>query len=207
MAEEKAAAESPNVAAQIAMSASSEEAREYLRRQSRLTDLQIEDLKREDELRHWSLIVHHFSDVLKLAFEFAVAAICARHPCTAHRGAVWSAAHDDGLVIEAFSVPPDLAQVDSQADGRGAASGQLSAMQTDHYRRGPRQLLQRLGQRHQGRDPEHRHLHQRVYRYLVAGFGNQTHISGEVFVPTTASRSMCASAATRLSRSTAASAI
>ena len=57
------------------------------KKQSTIADLQIEDLKREDKLRHWSLIVHHFSDVLKLAFEFAVAAIvlgtlhCSRARC------------------------------------------------------------------------------------------------------------------------------
>src|ERR1700753_33711 len=108
MAEEKSPAETPNVAAQIAMSPSSEEAREYLRKQSRLTDLQIADLEREDRVRHWSLRVHHISDVLKLAFEFAVAAIIVVLVVVI-ASAFWSAAHDDGLVIEAFKVPPDLA--------------------------------------------------------------------------------------------------
>ncbi len=55
--------------------ASRAKADEYLRRQSRLTDLQIADLEREDRVRALALRVHHISDVLKLAFEFAVAAI------------------------------------------------------------------------------------------------------------------------------------
>ena len=46
--------------------------RDYLRAQTRLADLQSEDLKREDKLRHWSLRVRHVSDVLKLGFEMAV---------------------------------------------------------------------------------------------------------------------------------------
>jgi hypothetical protein len=32
-------------------------------------------LRREDGLRHWSMRVRHISDVMKLAFEFSVAAI------------------------------------------------------------------------------------------------------------------------------------
>src|ERR1700679_4263743 len=80
---------------------------QLLDRQIALADLQIDDLKREEKFRHWSLRVHHISDVMKVTFEIAAAfvgiamviGICA---------ALWAAAHDDSLIIESFSVPPDM---------------------------------------------------------------------------------------------------
>ena len=55
--------------------ASREEADAFLRRQRRLVDLQIGDLEREDEIRHWSLRVRHVSDVMRVTFELTVALI------------------------------------------------------------------------------------------------------------------------------------
>src|ERR1700744_1455112 len=77
-------------------------------RQITIADLQIEDMRREDRLRHWSLRVRHVSDVMKLTFELALAfivvAVMALICVT-----VWQASHGNSLVIEAFSVPPDMA--------------------------------------------------------------------------------------------------
>ncbi len=52
-----------------------EELRGYLRHQSELVVLQIEESRREDSVRHWSLRIRHVSDVLKLGFELAIAFI------------------------------------------------------------------------------------------------------------------------------------
>ena len=92
-----------------ALGANSEDARVLLRKQARLVDLQIADLEREDKLRHWSLRVRHVSDVLKLAFELAAATVVTAIVLFI-AGAVWTAVHDNGLVIEAFDVPADFAQ-------------------------------------------------------------------------------------------------
>ncbi|MGD0142411.1 MAG: hypothetical protein ABSC92_04570, partial [Rhizomicrobium sp.] len=54
-------------------SALSDEQIKLTAKQSLMTDLQIEDLKREDRLKHWSLRVHHVSAVMKVSFEIAVA--------------------------------------------------------------------------------------------------------------------------------------
>ena len=89
-------------------SARPETAEAYLKAQTRLALLQAEDLEREDAVRHWSLRVRHVSDVLKLGLELAAAAIVLAIAVFI-AGAVWSAAHDNGLVIEAFNVPSDLA--------------------------------------------------------------------------------------------------
>jgi tetratricopeptide (TPR) repeat protein len=81
----------------------------YLDEQTRLARLQSEELVREDKLRHWSLRVHHISDVMKLAFEISLAFIVLA--VAIGLGAmVWSATQDRDLVVEAFSVPQDMAQ-------------------------------------------------------------------------------------------------
>jgi tetratricopeptide (TPR) repeat protein len=98
-----------DLAARLAISDASEEAREYLRKQSRLADLQIEDMARENAIRHWSLRVRHVSDVMKLGFELALAFI-AIAVAVGLGVEIWAAAHADGLVIEAFNVPPAMAE-------------------------------------------------------------------------------------------------
>ncbi|HEX3672644.1 MAG TPA: hypothetical protein VHU87_00080 [Rhizomicrobium sp.] len=81
----------------------------YLDEQTRLARLQSEELVREDRLHHWSLRVHHISDVMKLAFEISLAFIVLA--VAIGLGAmVWSATQDGDLVVEAFSVPQDMAQ-------------------------------------------------------------------------------------------------
>jgi tetratricopeptide (TPR) repeat protein len=182
MAEEKATPESSGVAAQMALSASSEEARDYLRKQGRLTELQIADLEREDRVRHWSLRVHHISDVLKLAFEFAVAAIIVAL-VTLIVSAVWSAAHDDGLVIEAFKMPPDLAQKGLTGD---VVASQLLDRLTDLQNktdssRAPSTYTSDWGNDIKVEIPNTGISISEAYRYLTGWLGHQTHISGEVF--------------------------
>ncbi|HEX4292809.1 MAG TPA: hypothetical protein VHZ29_01610 [Rhizomicrobium sp.] len=85
-----------------------EDLRDYLRHQSQLARIQIADLEREDKVRHRSLRIHHAGDLLKLGFEIA-AALVVLAAAAVIGAAVWSAAHDDGLVIEAFNVPSDMA--------------------------------------------------------------------------------------------------
>ena len=81
----------------------------YLDEQTRLARLQSEELVREDKLRHWSLRVRHISDVMKLAFEISLAFIVLA-VAIGLGTMVWSATQDRDLVVEAFSVPQDMAQ-------------------------------------------------------------------------------------------------
>jgi tetratricopeptide (TPR) repeat protein len=85
------------------------DARDYLRAQTRLADLQAEDLLREDGVRHWSLRIRHVSDVLKLGFELAVAFIVIAI-AIGFGFEIWAATRADGLVIDAFTVPPAMAE-------------------------------------------------------------------------------------------------
>ena len=153
-----------------------------LDRQIAIADLQIEDLEREDSLRHWSLIVRHISDVLKLTFEFALAGI-ALAIVIGLGVAVWSAAHDNSLVIDAFSVPPDLAargltghaiaaQVQDQLTGMQKLTG--SARPANSY-------ANNWGGDIKVQIPDTGVSIGEFYRMLVLWFGDQTHVTGEVF--------------------------
>jgi tetratricopeptide (TPR) repeat protein len=110
MAEEQAskgAAAAPG--ADWALSRAAQETAEaYLKEQTRLARLQADDIVREDRLRHWQLRFSHLSTILKLAFELALAFIFVVAAAIVV-GAMWSAMRDRGLVVESFSVPPDLA--------------------------------------------------------------------------------------------------
>ena len=95
--------------------ASREDAHAFLKKQSiladaqtRLATLQAQELSHELGLRHWSLWVRHLSGVLKLTLEVSLALI-ALALIGVVTASVWSAAHSDGLIIESFSVPPDMA--------------------------------------------------------------------------------------------------
>ncbi len=87
--------------------ASRDRADSFLKKQEALVELQAKELAHELELRHWSLWVRHASGLLKLALELA-AGLLLLFAVTAIGVMVWNAAHADGLVIESFSVPPDL---------------------------------------------------------------------------------------------------
>ncbi len=150
--------------------------------QAALARLQVEDLRREDRLRHRSLRVHHISGMLKLGFELALAAIFTAVVLII-AGAVWSAAHEDGLVIEAFSVPPDLAN--SGLTGQAVAAklqDKLSAMQAATGSARPAaSYSNNWGNDIKVEIPDTGVSIGEVYRYLVDRFGHQTHITGEIY--------------------------
>jgi tetratricopeptide (TPR) repeat protein len=139
MAEEEAREPSPSSlqssdsASWAALSAASrekadaflEEQIRVARAQERVLHLQAEDLKRDDRLRHWSLLVRHTSDVMKVTFELAVAVI-ALALVTAIGALVWGALHDHGVVVEEFQVPKDFS--DRGITGQALAGDILSAI-------------------------------------------------------------------------------
>ncbi|HEX4861755.1 MAG TPA: hypothetical protein VFV07_11000, partial [Rhizomicrobium sp.] len=154
----------------------------YLEEQTRLARLQAEDLLREDKLRHWSLRVHHISDVLKLAFELALALIFAA-VFVSIAAAVWSAAHDDSLIIDAFKVPPDMAS--RGLTGDVVASQLLDRLtqmqaQTDSSR-APNTYASNASGDIKVEIPNTGVSIGEAYRYLAGWLGNQTHITGELY--------------------------
>ncbi len=161
---------------------STEEARTLLRKQAQLVDLQIEDLKREDKLRHWSLRIRHVSDVMKLTFELSLAAIVLAFAVLIGT-AIWRAAHDHSLVIESFSVPADMAA--RGITGQAVAAqlqDKLTAMQNETDSARPADsYANNWGSDIKVQIPDTGVSVGEFYRMLAAWFGHQTHISGEVY--------------------------
>jgi tetratricopeptide (TPR) repeat protein len=150
--------------------------------QELLVRLQAKELAHEFNLRRWSLRVHHVSDVMKLAFEVAIATIVIAVVIFIG-SAVWNAAHDRGLVVESFQVPPDLAA--RGLSGQVIANevlDKLEAMQdaTDSDR--PAQSYANdWANNFKVQIPDTGVSIGEFYRYLREWLGQETHISGEVF--------------------------
>jgi tetratricopeptide (TPR) repeat protein len=179
----------PAAAALALGSASRAKADSYLdeqmvvaRAQTEVLHLQAHELKHELKLRHWSLRVRHISDVMKLSFEIAVAFIFLSI-ATAIGFEIWDAAHDDGLVIEAFQVPPDMAAhgLSGQVVA-GQLLDKLTAMQNDTTSARPAQsYANNWGNDVKVQIPDTGISIGEFNRYLHAWLGHETHIEGEVF--------------------------
>ena len=85
----------------------SEEAREYLRKQSVLSDLQIDNLRKQDEYELSHLRWRRFNDQMKGAMQIMVVAV-GLLVVMGIGATVWNASLADGLVVDAFTVPPDF---------------------------------------------------------------------------------------------------
>lgn len=93
------AEKSPEVAAQAAA---------FLRKQGALTDLQVKHFDQERRLAIQGAKLKRAMDWLKLAMQGAITLVLFG-VAGGLIAMVWSAAHDHGLVIESFTVPPDIA--------------------------------------------------------------------------------------------------
>ncbi|MEJ0028185.1 MAG: hypothetical protein WDN01_19325 [Rhizomicrobium sp.] len=154
----------------------------FLAEQTELTRLQIEREHKEERLRNWSQFVDYASAVLKLAFEFVVALIVIVIGA-AVGAALWTAAHDKGLVIEAFSVPPDLA--DRGLTGEvvaGKVLDRLTALQAQTVsNRAASSYVNNWGTDIKVQIPETGVSIGELYRYMAQWLGHETHIAGEIY--------------------------
>jgi len=89
--------------------ASRERADEYLEKQSRLADLQIENLQKLDAFETSHLRWRRFNDQMKGALQMMTVAL-GLLIVGGIAWAIWSASRADGLVVDSFSVPPALAE-------------------------------------------------------------------------------------------------
>jgi len=152
------------------------------RKQTALVEVQTEELREEKRLHHWSLRVRHISDVMKLAFELSLALICLGL-VFAIGAAVWSASREDGLVIDAFTVSPDLAQRGVSGDVVASELlDRLAAMQNQTVSsRAPSSYAKNWDNDIKVEIPDTGVSVGEAYRFLVRMLGHETHISGEVF--------------------------
>jgi tetratricopeptide (TPR) repeat protein len=161
--------------------ASREIANQFLEEQIALARLQTKELAHELKLRHWSLWVRHVSALLKLAFEVSLALIAIALACFIG-ATVWSAAHADGLIIDAFSVPSDLAA--QGLSGEVVASrmlDRLTEMQNATVSsRAPQSYANDWGNDIKVEIPDTGVSFGEAYRYLKGWLGHETHFGGEV---------------------------
>ena len=161
--------------------ASREEADAFLKDQRRLIQLQAQELAHELSLRHWSLWVRHASGLLKLALELS-AGLLLLFAVSSIGMMVWNAAHSDGLIIESFSVPSDMAS--RGLTGQVLATqmlDKLTAMQrATRSTRAPRTYANNWSDDIKVEIPETGVSIGEAYRFLRSWLGHETHISGEV---------------------------
>jgi tetratricopeptide (TPR) repeat protein len=157
--------------------------------QDRLVKLQTENLEQDRALQHRHLALshrhlalRHFGDGLRIGLQLL--AIAFGLIVVIGLGAmVWSAHEDHGLVVEAFSVPPDLVQ--RGLTGQVVAAqllDKLSAMQAATNSARPAQSYQNnWGDDLKVEIPETGVSIGELSRYLRQWLGHQTHVTGEVF--------------------------
>ena len=114
-AKPSAKADAAAMHAALATSGASEEARDYLRKQSLLADLQIDNLRKQDEYELSHLRWRRFNDQMKGAMQIMVVAI-GLLVVLGIAATVWNASRADGLVVDAFTVPPDFEKAGTTGD-------------------------------------------------------------------------------------------
>ena len=170
-------------AAHLAMNASTEEAREYLREQTRLARLQSEQIEEENLTRRRMLKLEHTSAMFKLSLELAVAAVITI-AAIAFGAALWSAATDNGLVVESFAVPPDLAGrgADRRRRRRASLLDKLQMLQgATQSNRAPSSYANNWGSDIKVQIPDTGVSIGEFVRLLHTWLGHQTRISGEIW--------------------------
>jgi tetratricopeptide (TPR) repeat protein len=159
-----------------------EDQRSLISDQKNLVRLQAKELAHELELRHWSLLVRHLSSLLKLTFEVGLAVAAAALACFLG-AAVWNATHADGLVIERFSVPPDLAARGLTGD---VVAGELLDRLTELNQstlsvRTGKSYAASWGDEIKVEIPDTGVSVAEAYRFLRRWLGHESHISGAVW--------------------------
>jgi tetratricopeptide (TPR) repeat protein len=171
------------LATQTAMGAPLHPASEnYLRKHSLLLDLQIERLQHEEEFDISHLRWRRFNDQMRGMLQIMAVAIVGL-VVIAIGAAVWRAHDDNGAVIEAFSVPPDMAA--RGLTGQVVATklqDRLTALQTATYSfRAPSSYANNWGNDIKVQIPETGISIGEFSRYLADWLGHETHIDGEVY--------------------------
>lgn len=183
MAEErKSGIDASGVAAMLAAGSGDGRAETFLEEQTRLARLQIRQIEEEDSTRRRILRLEHISAVMKVAFEVAVGALAAAI-LIALSAAIWSAANDNGLVVESFSVPAGLA--DKGLSGEVVASkllDRLSALQQQtQSNRAASSYDNNWGNDIKLQIPDTGVSIGEFNRFLHTWLGHQTRISGAIY--------------------------
>ena len=159
-------------------SASRNKADRFLEEQTALAMDQRHHLHRQFTALDLSIWEKRLGVLLRIATGFVGLAVAAGLALM-----IWDAAHADGLIIESFSVPPDLAS--RGLTGQVVATqvlDKLTAMQNDSRSlRSAQSYANNWGDDIQVQIPETGVSIGEVYRFLRGWLGHETRIDGEVY--------------------------
>ena len=157
------------------------EAADFLRRQSRLIDLQTEHLHEQRELQLAHLKVRRWKDRLSLALQ-TLGVIVGAALVVGVGVMAWQAHEDHGLVIDAFSVPPELARDGLTGEvAAGRFLDKLQALQTATASDRPDQSYQNnWGSEFKVEIPDTGLTFSEFEKLLREKLGHVSHVSGEV---------------------------
>src|SRR5438105_3889894 len=149
----------------------------FLKEQRRLMEEQREQLRDQVKRMRLGIVDQRFSIALKAMTALVGLAIAAAFAIM-----VWNATGSGGLVIEPFSVPPDLAARGLTSEVVAAKLlDQLSQMQNDtKSQRAPQSFQNYWGQDIKVMIPDTGMSLGELDRYLKLKLGHETHVSGEV---------------------------
>ena len=173
------------IAAHVAMNASgtTEEARDYLRKQSRLADLQIENLRKLDEFETSHLRWRRFNDQMKGAMQIMLVAV-GLLVVIGIGAAVWNASRADGLVVDTFSVPPAFAAAgiggDVVADDMTDKLAAIRDFANDNSLARSKDVREDRDQDIKVEIPETGISLAEAWRYLRAWLGHEQHLRGNI---------------------------
>ncbi|MDE2463177.1 MAG: hypothetical protein KGO02_05640 [Alphaproteobacteria bacterium] len=160
------------------LAASTAKADAYLDEAIRVLRLKARQIEDSERFEHFA----HFSAVMKALFEGAIAVLVLSLICAAGV-MVWTAAHDNGLLIKPFTVPEDMAA--RGLSGQVIAArvlDQLSRMQSEtQSNRAASSYADDWGHDVRVQIPETGVSVGQLYAYLSRWLGHQTRISGDVF--------------------------
>lgn len=158
------------------------EAAAYFRKQSGLVDLQLRHFEEERRLATRTADIKRFGDRLRNGLQLFVILI-GTAIALGLAGMAWDATQDHGLVVEAFSVPPDLAQ--QGRTGQVVAKqvlDRLSEMQAQtQTQRAAGSYSNNWGEALKVQIPETGVSLGELRQYLHVWLGHQTHITGEIY--------------------------
>jgi tetratricopeptide (TPR) repeat protein len=162
--------------------ATAKDLRHYLRAQSSLAEIQAEEVRHEWHLRYGSVRVRYWSDILHLAFNVSIAFI-ALIAAVIVGALIWTAASQNGLVVEALAVPPDMAQ--RGLSGQAVASQLLDKIldldAASASTRPASSFSNNWGDDIKIEIPQTGVSIGEARRMMITWLGHETHITGEVY--------------------------
>jgi len=161
--------------------ASRDKADTFLDKQAAFTDQLMEELREENPLKLSCLRARRFSGYARMALEISIGLLVLALVAGITL-MVWNAAHSEGLVIESFSVPPDLAArgLNGQVIA-GQVLDRVTEMNAVRSNRAAQSYANNWGNDLKVEIPDTGMSVGELYRFLKSWLGRETHVTGEVW--------------------------